>query len=292
MALITQLIRPTPADDVQFRDCVQKIRDAITGLGWVRTADTGQIDTATVLKPAASTPAGYDIFRFDDALQATAPFFLKIEYGLGSGTNVFGWWITIGTGTNGAGVLAGNVSVRFAMQGGSDVGVSRSCTFAGAANRLAIVLFENHVSTNSAMGLVIERSHADNGSDTGERVDMVLTGPSATAQFHMLPSVGQFTVPAQQAYLPILLPTSGSALKGTDVGVFALFPNQAGPLRNPMFGFLACLSGDVALGSEVPISMYGVTRTYRNPASHHGPGSTSLSMGNTRSGVLPLFLVT
>src|SRR3954447_6998637 len=122
MTLITQQIRPNPADDVQFRDCVQKIRDGITGLGWVRTSDTGQIDPTTVLKPAASTPAGYDIFRFDDALQATAPFFLKIEYGLGSGTNVFGWWVTVGTGTNGAGSLIGNVNARNLFQTGTDAG--------------------------------------------------------------------------------------------------------------------------------------------------------------------------
>lgn len=291
MTLITQQIRPNPADDAQFRDCVQKIRDGITGVGWVRTNDTGQIDTATVVKPGVSTPAGYDIFRFDDALQATAPFFLKIEYGIGPSTNAFAWWITVGTGTNGAGVLTGNASTRSTAQTATDVGAIRTCTFAGAANRLAIVLFENHLSATAAMGLVIERSHADNGSDTAERVDEVLTGSVGTAQFHMIPAVGQFAVPAVQNYLPILLPTSGSALKGTDVGVFALFPNMAGPLRNPMIGLLAFLPGDIASGSEVPVSVYGVTRTYRHPPSHHGASTSNLSIGNSRNGVLPLFLV-
>src|SRR4051812_31701754 len=129
MTVISQQIRPNPADDAQFRDCVQKIRDGITGLGWVRTADTGQIDPTTVVKPALTTVAGYDIFRLDDALQATAPFFLKIEYGIGSNTNNFAWWITIGTASNGAGTLTGNVSARTFLETNTDVGNLRSCMF-------------------------------------------------------------------------------------------------------------------------------------------------------------------
>lgn len=290
MTLITQQIRPNPADDAQFRDCVQKIRDGITGVGWVRTNDTGQIDPTTVVKPAAGVVAGYDIFRMADSLQATAPFFLKIEYGIGNtGTNTFGWWPTVGTGTNGAGTLTGNISTRpsSGLMTTGDVGNLRTSTFAGAPNRLVIVLFENHPAGTGTMALVLERSHADDGSDTSERADLVLTSYSTTAQFQMIPTIGQFSIPSLLSSLPILVPTSGSALKGTDVGVFALFPNMAGPLRNPMIGILVFMSGDISLGSEVPIAMYGTTRTYRNPPGHH----ISASMAAGLRGCPPLFLV-
>ena len=202
MTVITQQIRPNPSTDAEFRDCVQKIRDGITGLGWVKTSDTGQIDSTTVLKPTAvSTVAGYDIFRMADSLQATAPFFLKVEYGSATANaSYFAWWITVGTGTNGAGALTGNVSTRAVfVTASADAGTLRICTFTGTSSRLAIMLFENHAGASNTIALVIERSHADDGSDTGERADILATGYSAVVNFQMLPTIGQFATPAVQS---------------------------------------------------------------------------------------------
>lgn len=76
------LVIPTILDTEQkFRDAVIAVRGAIAAVGGlVRTGNTGQIDPTTVLFPARGAMAGYDVFRFDDALQATTPVFIRIGY--------------------------------------------------------------------------------------------------------------------------------------------------------------------------------------------------------------------
>lgn len=76
--------------------------------GWVRTTDTGQIDPNTVPVPTAATTLGYAMYRFNDEMQATAPVFIRVEFGArgttGTGPSLK---ISIGRSTNGAGVLQG-----------------------------------------------------------------------------------------------------------------------------------------------------------------------------------------
>jgi hypothetical protein len=123
---------PTNATDAEFRDWGSKLSDALAAVGMVKTADTGQIDWATVVKPAAiSTYQGYEVWRFNDTLQATAPLFLKIEYG--SGVSVAtrpGLRLQVGKGTNGAGTLTGafgggataHNATNFSVEGGGAAG--------------------------------------------------------------------------------------------------------------------------------------------------------------------------
>lgn len=52
--------------------------------GLVRASDTGQLDINAVSSlPADDAFAGYHVYRFNDALQATAPIFIRLEYGCG-----------------------------------------------------------------------------------------------------------------------------------------------------------------------------------------------------------------
>lgn len=100
----------TPADHTTtagFRAWGSELSAKLQAAGLVQTADTGQINWTTVNLPATNTPGGYEIYRFNDALNATKPIYIKIEYGTGNGTGRPCIWITAGTGTNGAGTLSG-----------------------------------------------------------------------------------------------------------------------------------------------------------------------------------------
>ena len=110
----------TPIDqtsDAAFRTWVAAIITQLAAVGLTQTADTGQINTSTVTRAATSTAAGYTIWQFSDTLQSTSPIFLKLEFGSGSlGTTYPQMWVSISTGTNGAGTLnnlAGATPVRF-----------------------------------------------------------------------------------------------------------------------------------------------------------------------------------
>jgi hypothetical protein len=106
--------------DAKFRTWGLAMSTAMQAAGFVKTADTGQINWVTVTKPVATnTQAGYEIYRFDDDLQATAPIFFRVGYGSGgtASGNSPATWITIGTATDGAGTISGIGSSLGALQG-------------------------------------------------------------------------------------------------------------------------------------------------------------------------------
>lgn len=107
------------ANDAAMRTRVTDFINAAVAAGLVRTADTGQLDETTILRPTAqNTNRGYMMFGFNDALQATKPVFIKVEVitpthtsAFNNGTtNVTGNWgevpsykFTVGQATDGAG---------------------------------------------------------------------------------------------------------------------------------------------------------------------------------------------
>ena len=94
--------------DAEFRIWGLEFNAKLAAIGLIQTADTGQINWTTVVRPGtAATDAGFEIWAFPDALQATAPIYLKIAYGNVNGLNSPRVRIQVGTGTNGAGTLTG-----------------------------------------------------------------------------------------------------------------------------------------------------------------------------------------
>lgn len=77
-----------------------------------QTADTGQVNWASVNRPGSLTAGGYEIWRLTDSLGVSAPVYIKVEYGTGSGLTTPMIWITLGGGTNGSGTLTGWTSTR------------------------------------------------------------------------------------------------------------------------------------------------------------------------------------
>jgi hypothetical protein len=99
--------------DAHFRLWGSRLNAAFAGAGLVQTADTGQINWTTVSRPtAANTIAGYEMWRFDDSLQGSAPIYIKIQYrSLGNASgNSAGVRFTVGQGTDGALTLTGLTS--------------------------------------------------------------------------------------------------------------------------------------------------------------------------------------
>lgn len=92
----------------EFRAWGLALHNAIVAAGLTNTADTGQIDFATVNIPGSGS-GGYKIYRFNDALQATAPIFIRIDFGTYT-TDIPQIYAQIGTSTDGAGNLTGTVS--------------------------------------------------------------------------------------------------------------------------------------------------------------------------------------
>lgn len=169
-------ISPYVTTDAQFRTVGQAISNGIAAVGWVKTADTGQVNWSTVTIPTASGSAGapFEIYRMADSLQATDPFFLKIQYGRwNNNTNYISLFISVGTATDGAGNLTSipnsGVSVSSAQQitpnwalGISDI--PGNCYFVGDTSSLWISLWPNWNGANHMGGFGIERNRLYDGT--------------------------------------------------------------------------------------------------------------------------------
>lgn len=111
----------TPIDhtgDAGFRAWGSELSGQLGSVGTTsgcltQTADTGQINWVTVTRPGTLTAGGYEIWQLTDSLGVSSPVYLKVEYGTGSVATAPAVWVTVGSGTNGAGTLTGSVSSRY-----------------------------------------------------------------------------------------------------------------------------------------------------------------------------------
>ena len=98
------------SSDAGFQNWITEFIGMLTAAGLVQTSDTGQINPATVTRPAVNAFAGYAIFRMNDTQQSAAPIFFKFQFGCGSAITTPNITVAIGTATNGAGTLSGGDS--------------------------------------------------------------------------------------------------------------------------------------------------------------------------------------
>lgn len=261
--------------DADFRAWGAAINAALTAIGLVQTADTGQINWATVTKPAAiNTAAGYEIWRFNDALQATKPVFIKIEYGSGAVVDRPSLWITTGSVTNGAGTLSGQSRARIQLGAGTSdaAGSTRAMYVSGSSSRLCMILNVNTVTAAQNMAVMIERTKDSTGADTGDGLIVIQWAGSGGASYTTVPLTPGVAVPAATANTPTVDVTGkgGTSIIGTDVALSPLlaFVGKA------LFGMSLIVynSADIgALGSFV--------------ANHLGANHTYLPLGSLVSSV-------
>lgn len=266
-------------DTTTFRIWGLGISSRLDDIGLVKTSDTGQIDWTTVSKPAANTHAGYEVWRFDDALQATAPIFIKMWYGCAA-LNSPRLQIVFGSITDGAGNLSGE---------GSDVGfytpLAGSATATGthinylSGDGSGFVL--SHAITSSdltqAVVLVVDRLRNSSGQPTSDGF-IVSYKSRQTSNFvfnvfeRISPANARRTISSLRGNA--LLPTSLSALTSSvaDDGniymspYYVMIPGGNGVRFSKMI--LCCAAADFALGTNSTVTHLGESRTYKAMGSY------------------------
>lgn len=165
MAVASFTAKAASSTDALLRDWGSKLSAAIQAVGLVKTSDTGQIDWNTVVN--GSTIRGYEIFRFNDTLQATAPIFLKLEYG---GSNAYVMFkTTVGKGSDGAGNITGILHAALSTaNGGQDETTDYvSYVSSGDGSMLNFALFPTWSSSYSPMlKFSLDRSRDAGGNPT------------------------------------------------------------------------------------------------------------------------------
>lgn len=278
MALATFSAAMTNATDAQFRAWGKAISDSLQAVGIVKTADSGQIDWDTVAAPTAtSTQMGYEIYRFNDTIQSTAPVFIKLAFGSGgNGATYPALWISIGTGSDGSGTLTGEILSAKQNQ----INYTETVTthyISGSSNRFVISI--QGTSSGYQIILTVERTHNSSGSDTsnGVMVNRIAASSSVDSQHYLLFSDSSVvTVPQISCLTPVGL----SGAKSPDINLYPVrfFTPGEGPVSNCLVGYI---SGDFAANASYTVSVCGIDRTFRTmqaTPSASGYGATTYFM--------------
>ncbi len=280
MAVSTFTAAPINDTDANFRLWGKALSDALTAVGIPMTADTGQIDWATVLKPGAgNTAQGYEIRKFNDALQASAPVLFKIEYGSATLATSPAVWMTIGVSSDGAGTLTGLLSTRKQLTCAGSSATVRDCRVCGASNRVVFAMF--YSTTTYAIYSVVERTHDSGGADTAEGI-LIAHGATynAVSQAYYSMTGGEGAI---EATFSALVPSSGTGATGAAIALYPVFFTK-GIWTNPALNILLAFAANVTANASISFTYYGSTRTFLVLPSFNvnarGPVAMSLLMRN------------
>ncbi len=270
MAATTLQLAPTNDTDANFRLWGKAISDILLAGGMVKTADTGQIDWATVTKPAVGIFAGYEMWRSDDATigNGLSNFYLKIEYGSAGGNLFPRMRVTAGWATNGAGSLVGIVTE--ALDGGSPGSPSTTLYTSNlsAGKDFAIIVMFNVIATFANI-FSIERTRLLNGTPTDEIILMHSGANTSTRQWHIQVCNKNTGVFVRTNNNPFLSMDTTQLVQGGKAGVMQCF-GQKGIVTSPSLNVLgSTIAASGSIQSIVNVEMYGVERPYivnQNPS--------------------------
>lgn len=212
------------ADDAAFRALWGWVSGRLTAGGWTKTGDTGQIDLTTVARPTAiNTSAGYEI-RESPTIGGFQKIYVKLEYGTGSAVQYPALWITVGTGTDGAGTLTGYVTTRDQMF--FNLGTAVEDLVSIGTDYFAVLVGGSTVSGNiNALWAVLERwTDADGNYATDGWVVMTMGTSLGFTQSISSAAALISNAAATLGYYP-----PSYAATGNVVFVAPCMPNRYGP---------------------------------------------------------------
>lgn len=186
MTNTTWSVAPSYTTDAGFRSWGLAISTALAAVGMTNTSDTGQINWTTVTRPVgANSDAGYEIWRFSDTAQSTAPVFIKLYYGSGGATaNNPRIRVEVGTGSNGSGTLTGTGSgtITAVMTGSSSDATARANWMACDASGLVMSLANDSIVASNKLILVLDRMRDNTGAATTKGWMLLYAGATKGAE--------------------------------------------------------------------------------------------------------------
>jgi hypothetical protein len=263
----------------------QGISNVLTAAGWVQTSDTGQTASASMVME------GYQIWRMNDSLQATAPVFMKIIYqGAAANTGIYEYVsakisITLGTGSNGSGTLLNpGTPVTTVSCWSSYVGYPPAtfypCYLSADSASLRGSLFPG---TGYQLYLGVERTKDVNGVDTTDGCTIVsyggwspyIVGTASLMQSYLhLFSGTQRVINATWATFVSADKTtlmSGNSVSAAPVHCYNLEGN------NSPLGTLVYFQSDLPGFNNMLFAVNGTSRLYK-PLNEVGPNSLCIAM--------------
>jgi hypothetical protein len=284
------------SSDATFRAWGSDFSAKLALAGLVKATDTGQINWATVTRPSAnSTAAGYEIWKFGDTLQATAPIFIKLEYGSGiAASNLPQMWITVGTGSDGAGTITGQSSGRqtTGLSGGTagSTVINYPSYFCHAPGFLGCAFRQGWVVPNT-MGFSIVRYSDDDGTPNGEGFTLHWVAFHSTAASNVHQSIQSVRTAATAVTFTAVAsggtygvwPHSITSSSTTNAGDLQVVPYWTATKKfQQEFALCGYLDSEVSQGSTFSVALKGATaRTFIALGPSFGLGGIGPTDGRT-----------
>lgn len=257
MTTATSNLLPDTSVTANFRAWAQFIHNALSGAGWVNTADTGQINLTTVTGTSSlNTSQGYEIWTSNDGVSPT--IYMKIEYGSGAAAGRPGMWLTFGTSSNGSGTLTGQTSSRqvIASQSTSTT-VNQVCVAAGGTGWFSCGMFGAATLT---FGFTVERVKTNTGGEsTVGFVYHLFNTASGSALTQFILATGTSPGVITNVYTAT---ASGTKVVGATVGIIQFFPVTVQLSYAAGITLVGLNSGDIGANTTYTLSRYGTTHTY------------------------------
>jgi hypothetical protein len=278
MATSSPSITYDNSTDALFRAWVAAFDTAMLAIGLLHTADTGQIDTSTVLKPSAGSQSrGYIMYKPNDGL---TDYYVRIDFGSGlAGALQPTIYATVGWTTDGAGNLTGTQvtgQVMLRLVNTNAAAGALTSNFCKSGSAWAFSTNETLSGGSPAsMVMAVDRSrNAATGAATTSGVSILwacanvctvsYTGTTDTAFLEYLPASGGRFGPAFSNRIPYAAPNhTGTWSRGSNVGVAPVVPWDGGGVPVPVAA-LVISPTDASVGTTFSASLYGTARTYRH----------------------------
>ena len=257
-------ITNTITTNAQFRAWGLAYAAKWASMGLIQTADAGQIDWVAVATPGvANTAAGFEVWKFNDALQATAPIYMKIEYGSGGAAADGSLWFTLGNGY--AGGLLGVLSLRKQVQCTATAGVIAHY-WSGDTNRLAVAPLG--AAANTSMFISIERTVDSTGVVTSEGALLIRMGASTWEQVAWNQTTGPYTATWEASIGAMGSAVAPFGVFGLQVAIYPIFYNK-GIFCNPGYGAFLYENATIGARATISFNVYGAAHTYFTVGTPH-----------------------
>ena len=248
---------------------IGNIRNAFLSCSFIRTVQSGSVDDLTTLPTGSQIDVvrTYDIFAFNDSLQATFPLFIKVLYFTGpTGTPAsFRYHYQMGTAHDSSGSLTGvSTLTTIANTANSSVALAKNQPVyaSGDGSYMTLAAYSN--SSLVAQLSVFERFYDSSGNITGSGFHMVGTNAneSSKAIFAQACYTGLTPPTRDTVAIPCTKPSrvpstyNGVLLLGT---VYPFIGKPLNPSPNILIGDSTTFPTAYATANY---TMYGTTRNY------------------------------
>lgn len=254
--------------DALFRAYVASVIAAFVSCGWVQTTDTGQINTVTVLTPSgANQDRGYAVFQMDDALQGSAPIFVKVNFGSGQTAGYVGLAFVLGTGSNGSGTITGakysGLITANATAINKNSTASAGLLIAGDTDRIFVAFDPKSTWSSQTLWFSIERTKGVTGANSADGVLFAHGHRSSDNLALFAPVLMNEAAPTPENKHSRHIPANQTSIAGSNVGLWPVPMDNNGFKVNPGLNMLIYRNADITNDSTIPVDCYdGDTHDY------------------------------